>query len=90
MNCCWIILLLLFCGQNGNTLFGGGNCGGRNQNCGCEGSGRSNGPSRRIQEQDNCPCEESREPRDSRFEPRFEARPFNNNGTTCGCEGENN
>lgn len=85
MNCCWIILLLLFCGQNGNVLNGG-----RNGNCGCEESGRSAGPSRRVQDQDNCPCEDSRESRDSRFEPRFDARPFNNNGTTCGCEGENN
>lgn len=85
MNCCWIILLLLFCGQNGNVP----NCG-RNRNCGCEDSGRSDGSSRRMPDQDSCPCEESRESRDSRFEPRFEARPFNNNGTTCGCEGDNN
>ena len=83
MNCCWIILLLLFCGQNGNVLNG-------RSSCGCEESGRSAGPSRRMQDQDNCPCEESRESRESRFEPRFEARPFNNNGTTCGCEGDNN
>ncbi len=82
MNCCWIILLLLFCGQNGNVLNG-------RRNCGCEDSGRSAGPSRRMQDQDNCPCEESRESRDSRFEPRFEARPYNGNGSTCGCEGEN-
>lgn len=82
MNCCWIILLLLFCGQNGNVLNGGGN-----RNCGCKEPDRPAGPSRRMPEPEPCPCEESR---DSRFEPRFEARPFNNNGTTCGCEGENN
>ncbi|MDE7430195.1 MAG: hypothetical protein K2N00_13190, partial [Lachnospiraceae bacterium] len=83
MNCCWIILLLLFCGQNGNVLNG-------RSNCACEESGRSAGPSRRMQDQDNCPCEDSRESRESRFEPRFEARPYNGNGSTCGCDGENN
>lgn len=31
MNCCWLILLLLFCGGNGNGLFGQNGNG-----CGCE------------------------------------------------------
>ncbi|MDE7177138.1 MAG: hypothetical protein K2O59_04925 [Lachnospiraceae bacterium] len=102
MNCCWIILLLLFCGQNGNGIFGGngnGGCGrngndgyGRSGNdgrngCGCDEPvrpcARSESP-RGRQDAESCPCEESR------FEPRFEQRPFNGNGSTCGCEAEGN
>ncbi|MDE5938579.1 MAG: hypothetical protein K2H37_05820 [Lachnospiraceae bacterium] len=84
MNCCWLILLLLFCGGNN----------GRN-GCGCEEHARPNPPCGRPephcgrpeppcgrQEPELCPCE------DSRFEPRFEQRPFSGNGSTCGCEGE--
>ena len=77
MNCGWLILLLLFSGQNtGRT------------GCGCEEPARPNPPCARPephcgrQEQESCPCE------DSRFEPRFEQRPFSGNGSTCGCEGE--
>ncbi len=86
MNCCWIILLLLFCGQNGNGLFGGnGNGCGWNGNddrngCGCDEPVR---PCPRP-EPAPCPCE------DSRFEPRFEQRPFSGNGSTCGCEADGN
>lgn len=79
MNCCWIILLLLFCGQNGNVF-----CGGRN--CGCEESHRPTKPSCGKPDPDPCPCEDAR---DSRFEPRFESRPYNGNGSTCGCEEDN-
>lgn len=91
MNCCWLILLLLFCGQNGGGFFGG--CG-----CGCEEPvrppkppcARPDPPCARPEpvcvrpEPDSCPCE------DSRFEPRFEQRPFSGNGSTCGCENESN
>ncbi len=79
MNCCWIILLLLFCGANGGR-----------SGCGCEEPARPKPPCARPeqpcgrQEPEPCPCE------DSRFEPRFEQRPFSGNGSTCGCEGESN
>ena len=81
MNCSWLILLLLFCGGN-NGRSGSG--------CGCEEPARPNPPCSRPeppcgrQEPEPCPCE------DSRFEPRFEQRPFGGNGSTCGCEGESN
>lgn len=93
MNCCWIILLLLFCGQNGNGFFGwnGNNGCDRNGNDCCDDNdGRNscgcNEPVRPCPrtEPAPCPCE------DSRFEPRFEQRPFNGNGSTCGCEAEGN
>lgn len=102
MNCCWIILLLLFCGQNRNGIFGRNGNGGcdRNENdgcgrngndgrngCGCDESARSRARSESScgrDEQESCPCE------DSRFEPRFEQRPFSGNGSTCGCEAEGN
>lgn len=79
MNCCWPILLLLFCGGN-NGRFG----------CGCEEPARPKPPCKRPeppcgrQEQESCPCD------DNCFEPRFEQRPFSGNGSTCGCEGESN
>ena len=79
-NCCLIILLLLFFGQNGNRIGQSG--------CGCDEP--KNPPCRRPeppcgrQEPEPCGCD------DSRFEPRFEQRPFSGNGSTCGCEGEGN
>lgn len=79
-NCCLIILLLLFCGQNGNRMGQSG--------CGCEEP--QTPPCRRPEppcgrpEPEPCGCE------DSRFEPRFEQRPFGGNGSTCGCESEGN
>lgn len=78
-NCCLIILLLLFCGQNGI-------CG--QSGCGCD--EQQTPPCRRPEppcgrpEPEPCGCD------DSRFEPRFEQRPFSGNGSTCGCEGEGN
>ncbi len=84
-NCCWIILLLLFCGQNGSGRSG----------CGCEEPQtppcrRPEPPCHRPEpscgrpEPEPCGCD------DSRFEPRFEQRPYNGNGSTCGCEAEGN
>ena len=76
-NCC---LIILFCGQNGNRIGQSG--------CGCDEP--KNPPCRRPeppcgrQEPEPCGCD------DSRFEPRFEQRPFSGNGSTCGCEGEGN
>lgn len=79
MNCCWLILLLLFCdGNNGRS------------GCGCEEPARPKPPCARPEppcgrpEPEPCPCE------DSRFEPRFDQRPFSGNGATCGCENECN
>ena len=85
MNCCWLILLLLCCGGNGNGL-----CGQNGNGCGCEEPVRPKPPCRGPEppcgrpEPESCPCE------DSRFEPRFEQRPFSGNGSTCGCENESN
>ena len=86
MNCCWLILLLLFCGGNNGR-----------SGCGCEEPARPKPPCARPEppcgrqesscgrpEPEPCGCE------DSRFEPRFEQRPFGGNGSTCGCEGESN
>ena len=73
----WIILLLLLAGNNGGN------------SCGC--SNRNDGMNRRS---GDCGCdrESERDGRDrdgSRFEPRFDARPFNDR-ETCGCEESNN
>ncbi|MBP3476576.1 MAG: hypothetical protein J6K48_09690 [Lachnospiraceae bacterium] len=68
MNCCIILLLLLFCNQNG---FGCHN----DNDCGCE---KVEPRCPRESDKDSCSCN------DSRFEPRFESRPFG--GSTCGCE----
>lgn len=79
MNCSILLLFLLFCGQNGCR-------GGKDKGCGCEEPkpvpppcrpkerecGREREPER------DCPCGN-----DSRFEPRFESRPFADAG--CGC-----
>lgn len=84
MNCCWIILLLLFCGQNGNGYFG---CGRNGGGCDCDEPARPCArpePPCRGPEPAPCPCD------DPRFEPRFEQRPFGGNGSTCGCEAESN
>ena len=84
-NCCLIILLLLFCGQNGNRSGQSGcGCGERNREERQNPSGRRSEPSCNRPDPEPCGCE------DSRFEPRFEQRPFNGNGSTCGCEGEGN
>ena len=90
MNC-WIILWFLLCGnQNGRGVCDPG--------CGCEPVEPPKPPCRprerecdrdrnrdcdcnrdRAPERESCPCNN-----DSRFEPRFDARPFGNAG--CGCD----
>lgn len=83
MNCGIILLFLLCFNQNGRVGCNTG-CGcdkptpppcrprERERECGCEsGRDRDNG-------RDGCPCNN-----DSRFEPRFESRPFSDVG--CGC-----
>jgi hypothetical protein len=71
MNSCIILFLLLFCGQN--NIFGSNGSG-----CGSEQQPPRPPRGPREQEPESCPCD------DSRFEPRFESRPFG--GSTCGCE----
>ncbi|MDE6846926.1 MAG: hypothetical protein K2J99_14350 [Lachnospiraceae bacterium] len=93
MNC-WIIPLLLLCwNQNGRWGNGEPGCGcepveppcrprerecdrdrDRDRDCEC-GRDRNN-----DRDCDGCPCNNN----DSRFEPRFDSRPFNNSG--CGCD----
>lgn len=88
MNCGIILLFLLCFNQNGRI---GGNtgcgcdrpeppCRPRERECGCEGGrerGREGGRER-DNDREGCPCNN-----DSRFEPRFEPRPFSDVG--CGC-----
>ena len=85
MNCSIILLFLLFCGRNG--------CGcGRDTGCGCE-EPKPVPPPCRPREREcgrERDCGRDREPErdcscgnDSRFEPRFEPRPFSDTG--CGC-----
>lgn len=73
----WIILLFLLCG--GNTGCGCAQNDGMNRrdnDCGCD---RDSGFER------NRDCDRN----ESRFEPRFDARPFGER-ETCGCEENNN
>lgn len=90
----WIIpLLLLSWCQNGRGGCGNSGCGfepvdppcrprerecdrdrERDRECG------RNRDNDRDNDRDGCPCNNN----DSRFEPRFDARPFNNSG--CGCD----
>lgn len=97
MNC-WIIPLLLLCwNQNGRGGCADSSCGcepieppkppcrprerecDRDRDCDC-GRDRDRDCGRdRDNDRDGCPCNN-----DSRFEPRFDARPFNNSG--CGCD----
>ena len=94
MNCLFLVLLLLCCGNNG-AGFADGNCGGnsgcgrreqrrqdrRDSDCGC---GRRDGNGGRCErpEEDGCGCRN-----DFRPEPRFEQRPFMfNQNSDCGCD----
>ncbi len=91
MNC-WIILLFLCCcNRNGREGIG-------EPGCGCEPIAPPKPPCRPRERERDCPrerdcdcrreCEAEREScpcgNESRFEPRFEARPFGNQG--CGCD----
>lgn len=100
MNCWIILLFLLFWNQNGRNGIDDSGCGcepvdppcrprererecERARDCDCDRDrdrdcdrGRER---ERGSERDNCPCNN-----DSRFEPRFDARPFGNSG--CGCD----
>ncbi|MCM1174021.1 MAG: hypothetical protein NC341_03100 [Blautia sp.] len=81
----WVLLLLLLCCSGGgnasqnDSVGNTGNCGrdgerrGRDRDCGCD---------RNNDYGNGCDGNESR------FEPRFEARPFGS-GETCGCEEKN-
>ncbi|MBD5448685.1 MAG: hypothetical protein HDR28_00700 [Lachnospiraceae bacterium] len=91
----WIILLfLLFWNQNGRNGIGDSGCGcepveppcrprerEREGERDCDrdcGRDRDRGRERDA-DRDSCPCNN-----DSRFEPRFDSRPFGNSG--CGCD----
>ena len=82
----WIILLLLLAGNNGGNSCG---CGNRNDgmnrrggDCGCNGDSDREGRDRDGRDRDR-DCD------GSRFEPRFDSRPFNDR-ETCGCEESSN
>ena len=83
----WIILLFLLLGNSGcGCQQRDGSC--RNdddRDCGC-GRGRE----RDFQRDTDCDCDRDRDRRDSGFEPRFDARPFDRERETCGCEEKNN
>lgn len=97
MNC-WIIPLLLLCwNQNGRCGCADKGCGcepveppkppcrprerecDRDRDCDCDRNRDRDCGRDRDNDRDGCPCNN-----DSRFEPRFDARPFNNSG--CGCD----
>lgn len=79
----WIILLFLLMGNCNSdcSCKSGRSSRQSDRDCGCDrerGSNRNSDRSRN-QEQD-CGCN------DSRFEPRFDSRPFRDGRETCGCE----
>lgn len=97
MNCSIVLLFLLFFGQNGRCGCGdaGGGCEApvppcrpRESECGCERERERECGCERERERE-CGCERDNDrdgcPRNngSRFEPRFEPRPFSDAG--CGC-----
>lgn len=100
MNCWIIPLLLLCCNQSGRGGCMDSGCGCEpveppkppcrprerdcDRDCDCDRNrdcGRDRDCDRdRDDDRDGCACKHN----DSRFEPRFDARPFNNSG--CGCD----
>ncbi len=56
MNCCWILLLLFFCGQNGNGI-----CGQADRGCGCGCEVEPPKPPCCNREPEPCPCDEPRD-----------------------------
>ncbi len=94
MNCCWIILLLLFCGNGCN-----GNCG---NNCPDTRRGRDcRGNERAKERESSCGCQAARpaawnnnsdcgcDDEPTRV-PNRQDFPGFNRGETCGCENEQN
>lgn len=94
----WLILLFLLLGnQGGGRSDASSGCGCADNGCGqtgfrtggnAPGSGRNRGNNGNdcgcARERDNdCGCDGA----ESRFEPRFDARPFNNN-QDCGCDNQ--
>ncbi|MCM1039147.1 MAG: hypothetical protein NC314_02525 [Roseburia sp.] len=76
----WIILLFCLLGNSGGRQGNNGSCPQENESsCGC-GNGRETNFGRGRN--DDCDFNDFNE---SRFEPRFEARPFAER-ETCGCE----
>lgn len=87
----WILLLLLFCcfdgggcQRNDSRGNGGNDCPDRDCDCG---NGRDRDCDRGNDR--DCDCDRGRDRdcdgNDSRFEPRFDARPFGG-GDNCGCD----
>lgn len=90
MNDCILLLCCLFClggcGCNNQRSSSCG-CQNRSDNSGCSQNGGGNSSNRSQNgcgnnsgRDESCPCKEPR------FEPRFDAMPFNGSGSTCGCE----
>lgn len=82
----WILLLL---------LLGGSNCCDTRQNDSCRDAGDCGRGRERGGRDRDCDCDHDHDHHghdcdgmDSRFEPRFDARPFGG-GETCGCEEKN-
>ena len=75
----WIILLFLLMGNRSSGCQSEQNSCQNDRDCGCGDRGRNNDGRGRSREQD-CGCD------DSRFEPRFDSRPFRDGRETCGCE----
>lgn len=73
----WIIWLLLFCCNSGCS--DNGNNRSNERSCGCDGDNNNNGRGRDR----DCGCDKDNN--NSRFESRFDTRPFGNR-ETCGCE----
>lgn len=88
----WILLLLLLCNSDGGSCQRNNSCGnnrsGRN---GDFGNGRDRDCDRGNDRNRDCDCDcdcgndNDCDGNDSRFEPRFDARPFGG-GDNCGCE----
>lgn len=75
----WIILLFLLMGNCNSDCSGRSGRGSRRSDgdCGCD-NDRNRGRDRDGDR--DCGCN------DSRFEPRFDSRPFRDGRETCGCE----
>lgn len=76
MNDCMLLLLVLLLAGNYGCC---GNQNNQNHPKGCDRQKQS-GCDHRPGKEEKCPCSEQR------FEPRFDPMPFNDSGTTCGCE----
>lgn len=79
----WIILLFLLMGNRGCCKEEQDACP-KDDNCGCGRENNRNNGGRNREQDCGCDCD------DSRFEPRFDSRPFRDGRETCGCEEKDN